>query len=161
MHGSGPSLVHTRGPVPPILAEVSEPSLSELRARLDGLTLRDADRLRRRLKGVRGNDPAALGKLAEQFTAGEALIATRLAAVPTIIYPDLPVSERRGEIAKAISEHQVVVVAGETGSGKTTQLPKICLELRRGINGFIGHTQPRRIAGRTAAARIAQAVKSP
>src|SRR6195952_1963308 len=155
MHGSGPSLVHTRGPVPPILAEVPEPSLSELRARLDGLTLRDADRLRRRLKGVRGNDPAALGQLAEQFTAAEALIAPRLAAVPTITYPDLPVSERRGEIARAISEHQVVVVAGETGSGKTTQLPKICLELGRGIRGTIGHTQPRRIAARTVAQRIA------
>src|ERR1700712_5569995 len=155
MHGSGPSLVHTRGPVPPILAEVSEPSLSELRARLDSLTLRDADRLRRRLKGLRGTDPAALEKLAEQLTAAEALIATRLAAVPTITYPDLPVSDRRDEIAKAISEHQVVVVAGETGSGKTTQLPKICLELGRGIRGTIGHTQPRRIAARTVAQRIA------
>ncbi len=123
--------------------------------RLDSLTLRDADRLRRRLKGLRGDDPAALGKLAEQFTTAEALIATRLAAVPTITYPDLPVSERRGEIAKAISEHQVVVVAGETGSGKTTQLPKICLELGRGIRGTIGHTQPRRIAARTVAQRIA------
>src|ERR1700712_1961681 len=161
MHGSGPSLVHTRGPVPPILAEVPEPSLSELRARLDGLTLRDADRLRRRLKGVRGNDPAALGQLAEQFTAAEALIVNRLAAVPTITYPDLPVSDRRDEIAKAIKENQVVVVAGETGSGKTTQLPKICLELGRGIRGTIGHTQPRRLAARTVAERIAEELDVP
>src|SRR6195952_3604817 len=161
MHGSGPSLVHTRGPVPPILAEVPEPSLSELRARLDGLTLRDADRLRRRLKGVRGNDPAALGQLAEQFTAAEALIATRLAAVPTITYPDLPVSDLRQEIAAVIGENQVVVVAGETGSGKTTQLPKICLELGRGIRGTIGHTQPRRLAARTVAQRIADELAVP
>jgi len=134
---------------------VSEPSVSELRARLDGLTIRDASRLGRRLKGLRGSDPAAVGKIAEQFAAAEALVAARIAAVPTITYPDLPVSERRDEIAKAIAENQVVVVAGETGSGKTTQLPKICLELGRGIRGTIGHTQPRRLAARTVAQRIA------
>ena len=71
---------------------------------------------------------------------------------PRITYPpELPVSQRRDEIAKAIRDHQVVVVAGETGSGKTTQLPKICLELGRGVRGMIGHTQPRRIAARTVA----------
>jgi ATP-dependent helicase HrpA len=76
--------------------------------------------------------------------------------VPEITYPeDLPVSQRRGEIADAIRDHQVVIVAGETGSGKTTQIPKICLELGRGIAGMIGHTQPRRIAARTVAERIA------
>ena len=78
----------------------------------------------------------------------------RRAAVPTIIYPDLPVSARRDDIANAIANHQVVVVAGETGSGKTTQLPKICLELGRGIDGIIGHTQPRRIAARSVAERL-------
>lgn len=78
----------------------------------------------------------------------------RRAAVPTITYPDLPVSARRDEIAEAIANHQVVIVAGETGSGKTTQLPKICLELGRGINGMIGHTQPRRIAARSVAERL-------
>ncbi|MEZ7898615.1 MAG: DEAD/DEAH box helicase, partial [Flaviflexus sp.] len=78
----------------------------------------------------------------------------RRAAVPKIIYPDLPVSARREEIANAIAAHQVVIVAGETGSGKTTQLPKICLELGRGINGMIGHTQPRRIAARSVAERL-------
>lgn len=74
----------------------------------------------------------------------------------SINYPELPVSGRREEIAKAISEHQVVVIAGETGSGKTTQLPKICLELGLGRKGMIGHTQPRRLAARTVANRIAE-----
>ncbi|MBU1235796.1 MAG: ATP-dependent RNA helicase HrpA [Gammaproteobacteria bacterium] len=88
-------------------------------------------------------------------------IAARLAARPKIEYDDaLPVSSRRDEIARAIREHQVIVVCGETGSGKTTQLPKICLELGRGCAGLIGHTQPRRIAARATATRIAQELKS-
>ncbi len=83
-------------------------------------------------------------------------LAARTASVPALIYPEeLPVSARRQEIAEAISTNQVVIVAGETGSGKTTQLPKICLELGRGITGMIGHTQPRRIAARSVAERIA------
>ncbi len=82
--------------------------------------------------------------------------------LPPIVYPeDLPVSGRRAEIAKAISENQVVIVSGETGSGKTTQLPKICLELGRGQKGLIGHTQPRRIAASSTAKRIAQELGSP
>jgi ATP-dependent helicase HrpA len=156
--------VTSRPKTPPILATVSERSpdevrdLRELRARLNGLTLRDAARLGRRL---RGHNVPALAKLREQFTAAEALIATRAAAVPAITYPDLPVSDLRQEIATVISEHQVVVVAGETGSGKTTQLPKICLELGRGIRGTIGHTQPRRLAARTVAQRIADELHTP
>ncbi|MDR2240913.1 MAG: ATP-dependent RNA helicase HrpA [Zoogloeaceae bacterium] len=87
--------------------------------------------------------------------------AARLAARPAIAYDDeLPVSARRGEIAAALRAHQVVIVCGETGSGKTTQLPKICLEAGRGAHGLIGHTQPRRIAARATAARIAQELKS-
>ena len=82
--------------------------------------------------------------------------------LPPITYPeDLPVSGRRAEIAKAISESQVVIVSGETGSGKTTQLPKICLELGRGSRCLIGHTQPRRIAASSTAKRIAQELGSP
>lgn len=140
---------------------MSGPSVAQLRKRLDGLTIRDAARFGRRLRQLRGADPEKLAKLAEQIAAGEGLVATRAAAVPTITYPDLPVSERRDEIAKAINEHQVVIVAGETGSGKTTQLPKICLELGRGVRGTIGHTQPRRLAARTVAQRIADEVGSP
>jgi len=82
--------------------------------------------------------------------------------LPPITFPeDLPVSGRRAEIAKAILENQVVIVSGETGSGKTTQLPKICLELGRGGKGLIGHTQPRRIAASSTAKRIAQELGSP
>ncbi|MBU8807565.1 ATP-dependent RNA helicase HrpA [Mycolicibacterium goodii] len=136
--------------------------LRELRARLDGLTIRDAARLGRRLKNIREGD---LGKHAEQLAQkiaeAEALVLTRQAAVPEITYPDLPVTQRRADIAKAITENQVVVVAGATGSGKTTQLPKICLELGRGIRGTIGHTQPRRLAARTVAQRIADELGTP
>jgi ATP-dependent helicase HrpA len=82
--------------------------------------------------------------------------------VPRVTYPgELPVSNRRDDIASAIRDHQVVVVAGETGSGKTTQLPKICLELGRGVHGMIGHTQPRRIAARSVAERIAEEIGTP
>ena len=85
-----------------------------------------------------------------------AQLEARRAAVPHITYPEtLPVSARRAEIRAAIAANQVVIIAGETGSGKTTQLPKICLELGRGITGLIGHTQPRRIAARSVAERIA------
>ena len=89
-------------------------------------------------------------------------VERRRALVPELRYPDeLPVSQRRDDIAAAIRDHQVVVVAGETGSGKTTQLPKICLELGRGVHGMIGHTQPRRIAARSVAERIAEEIGRP
>ena len=141
---------------------MSVPSVAELRARLDELTIRDAERLRRRVDALsRRPDPRALVKLNDQVARAEQLIAVRAAAVPTITYPDLPVSAKRADIAAAIRENQVVVVAGETGSGKTTQLPKICLELGRGIRGMIGHTQPRRIAARTVAQRIADELHTP
>ena len=133
-------------------------SVRELHARLDGLTYRDASRLGRRLKGLRGDPP---GSLIEQFATAEALVLTRQAAVPEISYPDLPVTDSRAELADAITNNQVVIVAGATGSGKTTQLPKICLELGRGIRGTIGHTQPRRLAARTVAQRIADELGTP
>ncbi|MGK2868714.1 MAG: ATP-dependent RNA helicase HrpA [Mycobacterium sp.] len=148
------------GAQPPILARVSDHdhSLRALRASLDDLTFRDAARLGRRLKGLRGEPPESL---IQQFAAAEALVLTRRAAVPQITYPDLPVTDSRAELAAAISANQVVIVAGATGSGKTTQLPKICLELGRGIRGTIGHTQPRRLAARTVAQRIADELGTP
>ena len=85
----------------------------------------------------------------------------RAASCPRITYPEsLPVSQKR-DILNAVRDHQVVIVAGETGSGKTTQLPKICLELGRGVKGLIGHTQPRRLAARTVANRIADELETP
>jgi len=136
-------------------------TLRDLRDRVDELSYPDQRRLRRRLDGVRRirDDDAqqkALSEIATEVAAAQARLATRLAAVPAITYPaGLPVSERADDIAAAIREHQVVIVAGETGSGKTTQLPKICLSLGRGVRGQIGHTQPRRLAARTVADRIA------
>jgi ATP-dependent helicase HrpA len=143
------------------VAGVAETSVADLRNRLDGLTLRDAARFGRRLKNLRGAKPEKLRQLADQIAAAEILLAARQAAVPTVTYPDLPISGRRQEIAEAIRSHQVVVVAGETGSGKTTQIPKICLEMGRGVRAMIGHTQPRRLAARTIAQRIADELGSP
>ena len=81
----------------------------------------------------------------------------KISNLPKITYPEgLPISENAAQISAAIDANQVVIIAGETGSGKTTQIPKICLELGRGVDGLIGHTQPRRIAARTVANRIAE-----
>lgn len=141
---------------------MADPTVSELRRRLDELTIRDATRIRRRLQNLRGGaQPDKLRQLAKQVAAAESLVSARQAAVPTIGYPDLPITERRQEISDAIRHHQVVIVAGETGSGKTTQLPKICLDVGRGVRGTIGHTQPRRLAARTVAQRIADELHSP
>ncbi len=136
------------------------PSLAELRERLGLLTLRDEVRLGRTLERTR-RDRRGLQRIALQVDRAEHVIAQRRAAVPAVTYPDLPVSARRDEIADAIRDNQVIVVAGETGSGKTTQLPKICLELGRGVRGTIGHTQPRRLAARTVAQRIADELGTP
>ncbi|HET6710803.1 ATP-dependent RNA helicase HrpA [Amycolatopsis sp.] len=129
-----------------------------LRARLPELMPRDEHRLRRRLDGARKarDRDAAFAQISADIDKAELRIQSRRESVPKIEYPEeLPVSKLKDEIAAAIEKHQVVIVAGETGSGKTTQLPKICLELGRGIRGQIGHTQPRRLAARTVADRIA------
>ncbi|MCC6608576.1 MAG: ATP-dependent RNA helicase HrpA [Burkholderiales bacterium] len=108
---------------------------------------------------ARGAVPAASDGRRPRFSPLE--IERRRAGLPRPEFPpELPVSERRAEIERAIRNHQVVVVCGETGSGKTTQLPKICLAIGRGAAGLIGHTQPRRIAARATAARIAHELKS-
>jgi ATP-dependent helicase HrpA len=140
---------------------------AELRSRLSDLLPRDERRLQRRLEGarkIRDEDAraAVFSEIEAETEAARRRLEERVASVPPVTYPDeLPVSQRRDDIRDAIRDHQVVVVAGETGSGKTTQLPKICLELGRGVRGTIGHTQPRRIAARTVAERIAEELGTP
>lgn len=130
------------------------PSRDELFAALENVSLAEARAFRRRLKKARA--PKALQEIGADIHAAAERVALTDAAVPAITYPDaLPVTARKDDIAEAIRDNQVVIIAGETGSGKTTQIPKICLELGRGRRGFIGHTQPRRIAARTVAERIA------
>ncbi|MEU5242708.1 ATP-dependent RNA helicase HrpA [Streptomyces asoensis] len=143
------------------------PALGALAPRLAELSLRDAHRLGRRLEGARRiRKPearaAVLAEIEGEVAQVEERMALRRGRVPAVSYPEqLPVSQKKDEIAAAIRDHQVVIVAGETGSGKTTQIPKICLELGRGVRGMIGHTQPRRIAARTVAERVAEELNTP
>src|SRR2546429_6383691 len=118
---------------------------------------RSVGRLRRA-----GVAPAEIERVARAIAASRDSALRRAARIPRMVYPpELPVSARRDDIAAAIRAHQTIIVCGETGSGKTTQLPKICLEHGRGIRGLIGHTQPRRIAARSVATRIAQEMATP
>ena len=133
-----------------------------LQERLSDCSIRDRASLARRLRGLRQRSregkpvDRGLEQLAAEVDAAAARLRERRAALPTPDFDDsLPISAHRDAIAAAIRAHQVVVVCGETGSGKTTQLPKICLSLGLGAAGLIGHTQPRRIAARSVAARIA------
>ncbi|WP_318213461.1 ATP-dependent RNA helicase HrpA [Streptomyces sp. SCL15-6] len=143
------------------------PALGALAPRLTELSLRDAHRLGRRLEGARKiRKPearaAVLAEIEAEVAKAEQRIGERRARVPVVSYPEqLPVSQKKDVIAEAIRDHQVVIVAGETGSGKTTQIPKICVELGRGVRGMIGHTQPRRIAARTVAERVADELDTP
>jgi ATP-dependent helicase HrpA len=148
---------------PPRAADLP-PALKDLQARLAAGMSGDAARLQRQLAQLA--DLVRRGKPHDRLQAGVeaaiaesiARVARRRALVPLAInYPEeLPVSGARERIAAAIAQHQVVILAGDTGSGKTTQLPKLCLELGRGVRGMIGHTQPRRIAAQAVAARIAE-----
>ena len=128
---------------------------------LEQVKLSDKARIRNRLLGIKkisdqNKQEKALQQIAKTIEQSIANKKLRLTHLPKISYPEgLPVSQNVDVIAKAITENQVVIIAGETGSGKTTQIPKICLQLGRGIDGIIGHTQPRRIAARTVANRIA------
>ena len=140
----------------------------ELETALAGALQADRHRLRNRLRGIRRLEEQGrpfdtlLDEFQRDLAASVAKRDNRRAAVPVVRYDtDLPVVARREEIAAAIRDHQVVVLCGETGSGKSTQLPKICLELGRGVDGLIGHTQPRRIAARSVAARLAEELNSP
>ncbi|MBL8445078.1 MAG: DEAD/DEAH box helicase, partial [Zoogloeaceae bacterium] len=123
------------------------PRLSALERKLRHADAKARERLRADHEALRARSQAAL--------------AQRQAALPQPEFPpELPVTQKRDEIAAAIAANQVIIVCGETGSGKTTQLPKICLALGRGAAGLIGHTQPRRLAARATAARIAQELHS-
>jgi len=118
--------------------------------------------LKRQLDRCRSkNSVEELNALASRIERSVAARNKRLASIPVLTFPDLPVTGKKDDIAKLIQENQVVIVCGETGSGKTTQLPKICLSIGRGVAGFIGHTQPRRIAARTVADRIAEELGEP
>ncbi len=135
--------------------------LAGLSGQISQMMLRDQRRLRRRLESARkitdqDKLSAIAGDIQRDIDAGMQSIANRKATCPKVSYPEnLPVSQKKDELLAAIRDHQVVIIAGETGSGKTTQIPKICLELGRGIQGIIGHTQPRRLAARSVASRIA------
>ncbi|MBX3359634.1 MAG: ATP-dependent RNA helicase HrpA [Phycisphaeraceae bacterium] len=139
----------------------------DLRSRAGDCMLIDRRDIRRRLSGIeraiaggREMDAAVL-RIGERVERSCRVLAQRAAGVPRIAYPEeLPVSQKKDEIARAIESAQVVVVCGETGSGKSTQLPKICLEMGRGVAGMIGHTQPRRIAARSVASRVAEELGS-
>lgn len=128
---------------------------------IEQLSLRDQQRLRKRLRGVdkiskETSKHAVLSEIEQDIIVAKQRILNRQAHCPKIVYPEnLPVSQKKEAIYNAIKDNQVVIIAGETGSGKTTQIPKICLELGRGVKGYIGHTQPRRLATRSVAERIA------
>lgn len=154
-----------------VLPPVGEPAddllpLAQMRRQLQHTMLRDRFRLGKSLERL-GQTPTP--ENAEQWRKAQAAVqrsadhrARREAARPALHYPsNLPVSEAKEEILQSIRDHQVIIIAGETGSGKTTQLPKMCLELGRGVGGLIAHTQPRRLAARTVATRIAEELQSP
>lgn len=139
-----------------------EVSVGPLFTELKTCLKKDLFIFKKRLHGVKKiNDEnkqnKVIASIKKDIEASQSLRVTRLENLPKVDYPEqLPVSQKKDEIKKAIAENQVVIVAGETGSGKTTQLPKICLELGRGVDGYIGHTQPRRLAARSVANRIAE-----
>src|ERR1051325_2239825 len=144
-------------------ATIARPRLHDLVSRVPNCMLREQAIFRAKLSKaeqlLRAGRPAdrLLWQIAADIAASEGRLTSRRANAPCPTFPqNLPVVERREEIAKAIAGNQVVVLCGETGSGKTTQLPKICLSLNRGVSGMNGHTQPRRIAARSVAARLAQ-----
>jgi ATP-dependent helicase HrpA len=142
-----------------------KPPHPDLNALLEQCMSRDTAGIRRALRDLPPAERAPdrwPAKLTERVAASQARVAARRASAPKVDYPEaLPVSARRDEIAAALAAHQVVIVCGETGSGKTTQLPKLCLELGRGARGLIGHTQPRRIAARATADRVAKELNVP
>ncbi|WP_236176952.1 ATP-dependent RNA helicase HrpA [Pseudomonas qingdaonensis] len=138
-------------------------AIEQLLKNLDHAMIAERHRLRRQLHDLRKRpDEAKLAQWAARVQASCDQVAARKASVPRIHYDDsLPIAAKRDEIKKVLAAHQVLIIAGETGSGKTTQLPKICLELGRGQHGQIAHTQPRRIAARSVATRVAEELGTP
>ena len=143
------------------------PLQQSLFSQLIDIMLVDKRRLSARIHGIgkiksQEAQQAVAAEIQQQIEQARLRVEQRKSAVKNpIVFPEsLPVSQRKAEIEKLLSEHQVIVVAGETGSGKTTQLPKMCLELGLGNLGTIGHTQPRRIAARSVAARIAEELQT-
>ena len=139
------------------------PAIDQLLKNLDQAMIADRHKLRRQLHELRKKpDDAKLAAWAERVQSSCAQVAARAASVPQVRYDEnLPIAAKRDEIKAALLKHQVLILAGETGSGKTTQLPKICLEIGRGQHGLIGHTQPRRIAARSVASRVAEELGTP
>ncbi|GGB95173.1 ATP-dependent RNA helicase [Marinobacterium zhoushanense] len=146
-------------------ASTAHDSFSTLRSSLAQCRIADRFRFKRRLDAAQREGAGAgadvLAVLGGEIAASIARVESRRALPASIDYPELPVSARREELLKVIRDNQVVVIAGETGSGKTTQIPKLCLELGFGCLGMIGHTQPRRLAARNVAARIAEELNTP
>ncbi|MEY3281462.1 MAG: ATP-dependent helicase HrpA, partial [Pseudomonadota bacterium] len=133
--------------------------ITQLSKQLPFCLAKDRHGLKRQLDALRRNKKAELSAfdmLRRRVDTSSAQYEKRRASFPALNFPDLPVTGKKDDIAQLIKSNQVVIMCGETGSGKTTQLPKICLEIGRGAAGFIGHTQPRRIAARTVADRIAE-----
>ncbi len=139
------------------------PAFDTLHKNLGQAFSADRHRLRRQLHELRKKpDEGKLAQWLERFQASASKVEARRQSVPAIRYDDaLPIAAKRDEIKAALEKHQVLVIAGETGSGKTTQLPKICLEIGRGVHGLIGHTQPRRLAARSVATRVAEEIGTP
>lgn len=137
--------------------------ITSLHKNLDRALIADRHRLRRQLHELHKKpDEAKFAQWLERFQASCAKVEARRSSVPRMRYDDaLPIAAKRDEIKAALEKHQVLVIAGETGSGKTTQLPKICLEMGRGTHGLIGHTQPRRLAARSVATRVAEEIGTP
>ena len=135
--------------------------LKELENKISQALIKDQQRFVRDITRIRSlpveQRSAETAKLNAKVDCSLEVVNTRTRSLPTFSYPEaLPISEKRSEIAAAIKNNQIVVIAGETGSGKTTQIPKICLDLGLGARGLIGHTQPRRLAARAVATRIAE-----